>query len=242
MKSRMKNLSKNKSVDTDNNDESTVTSQVSKKIPRGRRAQIREKMKSVLAQNRAKKPQPKGNEQDSMMQPSPFLLPEQIQLRSNTRANQKHSTNENYIINLRKLSTDLERCTNCKKGPLSLTNIIQEPKRQGLGVIIHVSCTSCDTINLIKPYDSHRIGARGPAVVDANTRAGLAMLHAGLGPSHLSSVLSIIGVPPPSIVTIKKREREVGAGIESEAQDSCSRSIQNEKNVVMDSDWRNFIR
>ena len=47
------------------------------------------------------------------------------------------------------------------------------------------------------------------------------MLHAGIGPSHVNSLLTSINLPAVAENTLKAREREIGPVIEKVAKESC---------------------
>ena len=55
------------------------------------------------------------------------------------------------------------------------------------------------------------------------------MLHAGIGPSHVNSLLTSINLPAVAENTLKAREREIGPVIEKVAQESCETALQVEK-------------
>lgn len=55
------------------------------------------------------------------------------------------------------------------------------------------------------------------------------MLHAGIGPSHVNSLLTSINLPAVAENTLKAREREIGPVIEKVAKESCETALQVEK-------------
>ena len=63
----------------------------------------------------------------------------------------------------------------------------------------------------------HTSGKRGPKAYDTNTRLALGALNAGIGQTHLNSLLSCLDIPTINHVTFKAREREVGRALESVA-------------------------
>ena len=67
---------------------------------------------------------------------------------------------------------------------------------------------------------------------DINTKATLASLHAGVGETHLKSILSVMNIPPMSRATFKARERETGKAVESVAKVSCEEVIRKEKQLI----------
>ena len=75
----------------------------------------------------------------------------------------------------------------------------------------------------------HRTGTRGPKALDVNTRLALGALNAGIGQTHVNSLLSCLDIPPINHVTFKAREREVGKAVESVANESCIESSCKER-------------
>jgi hypothetical protein len=45
---------------------------------------------------------------------------------------------------------------------------------------------------------SHKSGKSGPKAYDINSKSTLASLHAGIGGTHLRSILSVMNIPPMS--------------------------------------------
>ena len=86
---------------------------------------------------------------------------------------------------------------------LSLTNITDE-QRHGLGSYFHIRC-ECKHMNKIPTGTNHQSKLKGPPVFDVNTKAIAAMIHAGLGPSHIAETFSVINISPPTARTLKKR-------------------------------------
>ena len=60
------------------------------------------------------------------------------------------------------------------------------------------------------------------------------MLHAGIGPTHVNSLLTSINLPAVSENTLKAREREIGPVIERVAKESCGKALEVEKSQWMD--------
>ena len=54
----------------------------------------------------------------------------------------------------------------------------------------------------------HKTGKRGPMAYDINTRIALGALNAGIGQTHVNSLLSCMNVPSIDHTTFKARERE----------------------------------
>ena len=55
------------------------------------------------------------------------------------------------------------------------------------------------------------------------------MLHAGIGPSHVNSLLTTINLPAVAENTLKARERKIGPVIGKVAKESCETALQLEK-------------
>ena len=115
-------------------------------------------------------------------------------------------------------------------GPLSLQNIIKEEK-MGLASKFHISCQLCHTTNLVNTSQKHRSGSHGPAAYDSNSRAVLGTLDAGIGETHLNTILTTMNVPPIANNTYKRREREVGLAVEQIAKRSCTNVTTTEKEM-----------
>jgi hypothetical protein len=78
--------------------------------------------------------------------------------------------------------------------------------------------------------EKHNSGRRGPQAYDINSRVVLGSLDAGIGHTHLSTILSTMNVPSINHTTFKTREREVGRAVEDLARGSCKENIEKEKN------------
>ena len=79
----------------------------------------------------------------------------------------------------------------------------------------------------------HRTGKRGPLAQDVNTRLALGALNAGIGHTHVNSLLSCLDVPTVNHATFKTREREVGKAVELVANESCVVSCCKEREMAM---------
>lgn len=86
-------------------------------------------------------------------------------------------------------------------------------------------------INIIRPVEHHRTGKRGPPTFDIISMAGLGAIHAGMGHSHYSGLLSSMGLPSLTSANFKTRERESGAPIEAVAKESCDFYTEAEKEL-----------
>ena len=137
------------------------------------------------------------------------------------------------IVDVDFLSSKMQ-CKMCNE-ELSLKSIISE-KREGLGSYFYIKCI-CGLTNKISTGKTHKKFPSGKAIFDINTKAAAAMVHVGLGPSHMCEVFSVMNIPPPTEKTLKIREREVGPKIESEAKKTCEAARSNivgeENNVIL---------
>ena len=75
----------------------------------------------------------------------------------------------------------------------------------------------------------HKTGEGGPMAYDVNTRIVLGALNAGIGQTHVNSLLSCMNVPSINHTTFKAREREIGKAVESVAEASCMESSHEER-------------
>ena len=69
---------------------------------------------------------------------------------------------------------------------------------------------------------------------DVNTRLALGALNAGIGHTHVNSLLSCLDIPTVNHVTFKTREREVGRAVELVANESCVVSCCKEREMAME--------
>ena len=79
----------------------------------------------------------------------------------------------------------------------------------------------------------HRTGKRGPMAHDVNTRLALGALNAGIGHTHVNSLLSCLDIPTVNHVTFNAREKEVGKAVEHVAKESCVASCCKEREMAM---------
>ena len=68
---------------------------------------------------------------------------------------------------------------------------------------------------------------------DVNTRLALGALNAGIGHTHVNSLLSCLDIPTVNHVTFKTREREVERAVEHVANGSCVASCWKEREIAM---------
>lgn len=68
------------------------------------------------------------------------------------------------------------------------------------------------------------------------------MLHAGIGVTHVNALLTSINLPAVGQNTLKAREREVGAAIETVARNSCLEGLQLEKDCRRTVDTEQVVK
>ena len=105
--------------------------------------------------------------------------------------------------------------------------------RFGLASEFAVKCTFCAKENKVKTSGEHRPGTRGPPAFDVNTRVALGCLHAGIGHTRISNILSNMNIPTISPATFKVREREVGRTVETIAKKSCQKYLNLERELAI---------
>ena len=114
--------------------------------------------------------------------------------------------------------------------PLSLQNLIKEEKL-GVASKFHINCHSCHTTNIVNTSQKHKSNRPGPSAYDNNSRAVLGTLDAGIGETHLNTILTTMNIPNISRSTFKRREREVGLAVEQVAKKSCVEALAQEKEM-----------
>ena len=113
-----------------------------------------------------------------------------------------------------------------------MANITDE-KQYGLASKLIIKCQFCSKDNTVETSSTHKCGKAGSAAYDINSRASLASLHAGIGETHLTSIMSIMNIPPMARASFKTRERETGKAVENVARASCSQIITDEKDKLI---------
>ena len=68
------------------------------------------------------------------------------------------------------------------------------------------------------------------------------MLHAGIRVTHVNALLTSINLPAVGQNTLKAREREVGAAIETVARNSCLEGLQLEKECRRTGDTEQVVK
>ena len=150
-------------------------------------------------------------------------------LRSSASFKKFNNVDQSYVINLSLLNDALQKCTHCNMGPLDLSNISKDVRAEGSCPVISISCNHCSKVNIIRASDHHRTGKRGPPTFDVNSRAGIGVLHAGIGHTHYTGLLGTLGLSALSTSSYRKRERAAGFAVESVAKRSCYRYEEEEK-------------
>ena len=83
--------------------------------------------------------------------------------------------------------------------------------RHGLaGTLVIYLSSLLEKQNEIKTSEQHRSGKRGPPAFDVNKPEALGCLHASIGQTHISNLLSSLNNPTINSVTFKLREGQVG--------------------------------
>ena len=80
----------------------------------------------------------------------------------------------------------------------------------------------------------HKSIGRGSSAYDNNSRAVLGTLNAGIGETHLNTILTTMNIPNISRRTFKRREREVGLAVEQVAKKSCIEAVTQEKQMEIE--------
>jgi len=110
-------------------------------------------------------------------------------------------------------------CKDCRT-TLRLASVRNETI-QGFGSILYIDF-DCGVSNSIFTSRRHN------SIFYVNTKASLGMVDAGIGPSQVQRLLSIMNLPVPNGKTLKKRETEVGNANEYQAELSCQHALEEE--------------
>ena len=140
------------------------------------------------------------------------------------------------IVELRLLTEQLVAgCPVCEEKSC-LSKCVGE-KRYGLASVLEVECVRCGNIANINTSKTHvpigRTSTRGRPAYDINTKSALSLLSSGIGMTQASKYLSGLNIPPVSLPTQKKREREVGPVVENIAKRSCAAACLEEQQLSM---------
>ncbi len=85
---------------------------------------------------------------------------------------------------------------------LSLLHPTTEEKK-GLATEYAITCPGSGGINMVQTSRAHRVNSRGPPVYNINSRVVLGPLDAGIGHTHLSSLLAALDIPVMTHRTFK---------------------------------------
>ena len=75
----------------------------------------------------------------------------------------------------------------------------------------------------------HKTGTRRPMAYHINTRIALGAHNAGIGQTHVNSILSCMNVTSINHTTFKARQRGIGKVVESVAEASCMETCHEEQ-------------
>ncbi|XP_062621637.1 uncharacterized protein LOC134283204 [Saccostrea cucullata] len=136
------------------------------------------------------------------------------------------------IVELKYLSEQLKSCPNCST-PLHL-HFCKKERMYGLGSILYIECEMCKNEVKIYTGKQHRSNGtvKGMKIWDVNTKCGLAMDHAGLGPYQVSNFLTALNLPSIHPSTLRARENEIGATLRNYTQESCDEALLKEANLT----------
>ncbi|KAK2554197.1 hypothetical protein P5673_024556 [Acropora cervicornis] len=131
------------------------------------------------------------------------------------------------IIDMEVLANGLDSCKTCEKGPSVWRNFVREDKKEAESVF-QIKCEHCGAIDKVLTSKQHKTGKRRPMAYDINIRIALGAHNAGIGQTHVNSILSCMNVPSINHITFKARERE-GKVVESVAEASCMETCHEEQ-------------
>ena len=150
-----------------------------------------------------------------------------------------------FIVELSHIIKQLKSgCVQCNL-PLNICNS-QGVQQRGLGGWIYITCDNpiCMKMNKISLGKQHKktipegnnpfnMLPRGSAIFDVNTKAASGMIHAGIGQSHLNNLLSTLNIQQISHTSLKDREEEIGAIIETSANNSVDAALKQEQELTV---------
>ena len=119
---------------------------------------------------------------------------------------------------------------------LHLDDCVGEEK-YGLARVLEFECITCGCSTKISTSKTHFAKEKtqhcGRPAYDINTKSSLAVLSSGLGLTQVAKYLQAINVPPISLKSQKKREREIGPIVERVAKESCRAACGEERNLTL---------
>ncbi|CAG2220541.1 unnamed protein product [Mytilus edulis] len=120
----------------------------------------------------------------------------------------------------------LARSMNCEKCSswLRLSDIKDEVI-YGMASFLYISCPSsaCQHISLVPT--GKKSNGKG---FDINYKVCLAMINAGMGPSHVNNFLTGCNIPPVDASTLRKKQKELAPVIIEAAEASCKEAQREE--------------
>ncbi|XP_063438316.1 uncharacterized protein LOC134719241 isoform X1 [Mytilus trossulus] len=120
----------------------------------------------------------------------------------------------------------LARSMNCEKCSswLRLSDI-QDEVIYGMASFLYISCPSsaCQHISLVPT--GKKSNGKG---FDINYKVCLAMINAGMGPSHVNNFLTGCNIPPVDASTLRKKQKELAPVIIEAAEASCKEAQREE--------------
>ena len=104
----------------------------------------------------------------------------------------------------------------------------------GVASKFHIYCHLCHATNIVNTSQTHKSSSHGPSAYDNNSQAVLGTLDAGIGETHLNTILTTMNIPAISRSTFKRREREVGLAVEKVAKKSCIDVVTKEREMEIE--------
>ncbi|VDI84350.1 Hypothetical predicted protein [Mytilus galloprovincialis] len=120
----------------------------------------------------------------------------------------------------------LARSMNCEKcGSWLRLSDIKDEVIYGMASFLYISCPSsaCQHISLVPT--GKKSNGKG---FDINYKVCLAMINAGMGPSHLNNFLTGCNIPPVDASTLRKKQKELAPVIIEAAEASCKEAQREE--------------
>ncbi|KAJ8678038.1 hypothetical protein QAD02_013825 [Eretmocerus hayati] len=112
--------------------------------------------------------------------------------------------------------------------PLSLKNRTAE-RKSGLASIFTIRCQLCLRSHLVETQKKNE----KDSTYEINSRLAFGMIDAGIGVTHVNTLLSALNTPTINHNTLKRYERIIGPAIEAVAKKSCIESIRSEKELTV---------
>ncbi|XP_077280108.1 uncharacterized protein LOC143907299 [Temnothorax americanus] len=104
----------------------------------------------------------------------------------------------------------------------------------GLASIFRVRCHTCHLLHEVQSSKCYKKREDGNCTqYDVNAKSALAMIDAGIGYTHMNTILSILNIPIISNTLLKRNERYVGKSMEHLACKSCREALRLEKDLML---------